>query len=73
MRTPADALRDPRPGDVVIVNVRGRIYSRSCIARRGGFVEYRAGKNGIVQACAIPFWQKDIAGVLHVAQEGGEG
>ena len=83
MRTPADALRDPRPGDVVMAIADENcpdvtFLPKTCQARIGDCVAYTTGTASTVHWELIWQWGGLVGmiksyEVVHVAQEGGEG
>lgn len=83
MRTPADALRDPRPGDVVKGVPReswGALHTTrvTCRSVVGECIAYTLNDSSDVHWMLKEWWGKpnrvcESYEVLHVAQEGGEG
>ena len=75
LRTPADALRDPRPGDVVKMgNITRTVKSVGTCVLGIPRIVYERRKVSLISA-QTKRWQKwaTNATVVHVAQEGGEG
>ncbi len=73
MRTPADALRDPRPGDVVIYGPQWQRTRVEVVALNGDKI-HTLNENSYPMVYSLKEWREWMAGaeVLHVAQEGGE-